>query len=72
MIENTQNSFEGYIGLFTVYIISINYTTFMGQILIFGPNWIQITIVPQLFSTAIVEYERLLTIVLKNNFLNSY
>ena len=45
MVENTQNSFKGYIGLFTFYIISINYTTFMSQILIFEPNWIQNTIV---------------------------
>ena len=49
MIENTQNSFEGYIGLFTFYIIPINYATFMGQILIFGPNWIQNTIISILF-----------------------
>ena len=35
MIKNTQNSFEGYIGLFIFYIISINYATFIGQILIF-------------------------------------
>ena len=41
MIENTQNSFEKYIGLFIFYIIPIHYPTFMCQILIFGPNWIQ-------------------------------
>ena len=35
MVENTQNSFEWYIGLFTFYIILINYAIFMGQILIF-------------------------------------
>ena len=29
MVENIQNSFEGYIGLFTFYIIIINYATFM-------------------------------------------
>ena len=39
MIENTQNSFEGYISLFIFYIIPINYTIFMDQILIFGSNW---------------------------------
>ena len=38
MVENTQNSFEWYIGLFTFYIIPINYATFMDQILIFGLN----------------------------------
>ena len=38
MVENTQNSFEGYIGLFIFYIIPLNYITFMGQILIFGPS----------------------------------
>ena len=31
-----ENSFKGYIGLFIFYIISINYATFMNQILIFG------------------------------------
>ena len=46
MVENTQNNFERYIGLFIFYIISINYATFMGQILIFGPNWVQNAIVP--------------------------
>ena len=30
MIENTQNSFEGYIGIFIFYIIPLNYTTFIG------------------------------------------
>ena len=35
MRENTQNSFEGYIDLFTFYIILINYAIFMDQILIF-------------------------------------
>ena len=38
MVENTQNSFEEYIGLFTFYMFLINYKTFMGQILIFEPN----------------------------------
>ena len=46
MVKNTQNSFEMYIGIFTFYIIFINYTTFMGQILIFGFNRIQNTIIP--------------------------
>ena len=45
MIENTQNSFEGYIDLFIFYIIHINYATFMDQILIFGPNRVQNIIV---------------------------
>ena len=36
MVENTQNSFEWYIGLFIFYIFLINYVTFMDQILIFG------------------------------------
>ena len=31
-----ENSFEYYIDLFIFYIIFINYTTFMNQILIFG------------------------------------
>ena len=31
-----ENSFERYIGIFIFYIISINYATFMGQILLFG------------------------------------
>ena len=30
MIENIQNGFEGYIGLFIFYIILLNYTTFIG------------------------------------------
>ena len=38
MIENIQNSFEGYMGLFTFYILPLNYVTFMDQILIFGPK----------------------------------
>ena len=46
MLENTQNSFEGYIGLFTFYIFFINYVIFMDQILIFGPCWFQNTILP--------------------------
>ena len=37
MVKNTENSFEGYIGIFTFYIILINYVIFMSQILIFGP-----------------------------------
>ena len=41
-----ENSFEGYIGLFIFYIISINYVTFMDQILIFWLNWVQKIIVP--------------------------
>ena len=48
MVENTQKSFERYIGLFTFYIIFINYATFTGQILIFGSNWIQNTILPKI------------------------
>ena len=44
MVENIQNSFEGYTGLFTFYIFPINYAIFMGQILIFGLNWAQNTI----------------------------
>ena len=50
MVENTQNSFEGYIGLFTFYIILINYATFMDQILIFGPSWTQNTIVSKIYT----------------------
>ena len=50
MVENTQNSFEGYIGLFTFYIILINYAIFMGQILIILSNWVQNAIVPKNFK----------------------
>ena len=39
MVENTQNSFERYIDLFTFYIILINYAIFTNQILIF---WTQL------------------------------
>ena len=46
MVENTQNSFKGYIGLFIFYILPINYATFMDQILIFEHNWDQNTIAP--------------------------
>ena len=46
MVENIQNSFEVYIGIFTFYILLLNYATFMGQILIFGLRWVQNTIVP--------------------------
>ena len=42
-----ENSSEWYISLFIFYIISINYATFMGQILIFRSNWVQKTIVPK-------------------------
>ena len=45
-----ENSFEGYIGLFIFYIIFINYATFMSQILIFGPNWVQKTIISKEIS----------------------
>ena len=31
MVENTQNNFEGYMDLFTFYILPLNYTTFMSQ-----------------------------------------
>ena len=55
MVENSQNSFEWYIGFFTFYIIPINYATFMNQILIFGPNWVQNTIVPNHIELAIIE-----------------
>ena len=41
-----ENSFEGYIGVFIFYIFLINYATFMDQILIFEPNWVQKTITP--------------------------
>ena len=41
-----ENSFEGYIDLFIFYIILINYTIFMSQILIFGSNRVQKIIVP--------------------------
>ena len=41
-----KNSFEWYIGLFIFYIIPINYTIYMNQILIFGFNWIQNIIIP--------------------------
>ena len=40
-----KNSFEGNIRLFIFYIISINYAIYMDKNLIFGPNWIQNTIV---------------------------
>ena len=46
MVENTQNSFEGYMSLFTFYILSFNYATFMDQILIFKPRWVQNVIIP--------------------------
>ena len=36
MIENTQNSIEGYIGLFTIYIIPINYSIVLKGIFIFS------------------------------------
>ena len=39
MVKNAQNSFEGYINLFTFYIIPINYAIFMNKILIFETNW---------------------------------
>ena len=38
--------FEGYIGLLTSYIISINYVSYVDQMLIFGFNWAQNIIVP--------------------------
>ena len=41
-----ENSFEGYIDFFIFYIIPVNFTTFMSQILIFGPNWVQNAIIP--------------------------
>ena len=41
-----ENSFEDYIGFFISYILLINYAIFMGQILIFEPNWVQKTITP--------------------------
>ena len=47
MVENIQNSFEGYMGLFTFYIIPLNYATFMGQILIFEPKQVQNIIIPK-------------------------
>ena len=47
MVENVQNSFEGYMGLFTFYIIPLNYATFMGQILIFEPKRVQNVIIPK-------------------------
>ena len=56
MVENTQNSFEEYIGLFTFYIIPINYATFMGQILIFEPSWVQNTIVPYKISQTLLFF----------------
>ena len=49
MVDNTQNGFEGYIGLFIFYILSINYITLIGQILIFGLSWIQNIIIPFLY-----------------------
>ena len=33
-----ENSFKGYIGIFIFYILLINYTIFMRQILIFLPG----------------------------------
>ena len=60
MVENIQNSFEGYIGLFIFYILPLNYVTFMGQILIFGPSWVQNTIFP--FQIYIIKFKiRLVT-----------
>ena len=41
-----ENSFEWYICLFIFYTFPINYATFMDQILIFGLNRIQKTIIP--------------------------
>ena len=49
MVKNTQNSLKGYIGFFIFYIILINYTAFMDQILIFGSNWVQNIIVHKKF-----------------------
>ena len=43
----TQNSIERYIHLFTFYIIPINYTNFMGQILIFRRSYVKNTIFPK-------------------------
>ena len=44
-----ENSFEGNIRFFIFYIIPINYAIYMDQNLIFGPSWIQNTIVPFFF-----------------------
>ena len=51
-----ENSFEGYIGLFIFYILPINYATFISQILIFGFNWVQKTIVPTLNTIRIIYH----------------
>ena len=45
-----ENSFEGYISFFILYIPLINYSTYMDQNLIFGPNWVKKNIVPIRFS----------------------
>ena len=66
MVENIQNSFEGYIGLFTFYIILINYTIFMDKILIFEVNWVQNTIVPYLYMTIKIPYSIKYNYLLRN------
>ena len=38
--------FEGYISLLTSHNLSINYGSYMNQMLIFGPIWAQNTILP--------------------------
>ena len=55
-----RNNFEGYIGLFLYYIIFINYTTFMDQILIFGPSSskIQLSLIFNLRKVTFVKYLR--------------
>ena len=85
MVENTQNSFKGYISLFTFYILLINYAIFVCQILIFGPNWVQDTIVHfkilNFFSYILISVNQIslcpLKIIfdkfwIKNNFLRAY
>ena len=69
MVENTQNSFERYIDLFTFYIIFINYATFMGQILIFRPNGVQKTIIPNIYRDI---YNNLLYFIRKSDIIIIY
>ena len=72
MVENTQNSFEKYIGFFIFYILSLNYVTFMGQILIFESSWIQNTIVSTLFMTNYIFFFFFFKINFKNVWENRY
>ena len=65
--------FERYIGLLTSYIISINYISYIDEMLFFGPSWAQNTIVPKLkplflnSSSMIMNYNQLMIFHLTKN-----